>query len=258
MKTKWMPAGIAVVGLGFAFVGNSQEAARDPFADRAGPPPEPKLAQVQVEFVEMSHEALTKLLFLAKPTSPDATKLREQVQEMVAKNEATVLETQLVVAKSSQKGTAESIHEFIYPTEWQPPQLPGGVDAAKKPDPPVLSSAFPFNPATPTAYDTRNVGSTLEIEPTISEDGKTIEVRLVPELIWHTGNTTWHEGKDQAGNPYKVQMPDFSVVRLNTTITCVNGQYSLAGVLSPKNDQGEVDMTRKLMVFAKCDVLAVK
>ena len=48
------------------------------------------------------------------------------------------------------------------------------------------------------------------------------------------------------------------MVRLNTSITCINGQYSLAGVLSPKDDKGEVDMTRKLMVFVKCDVLLMK
>jgi hypothetical protein len=47
-------------------------------------------------------------------------------------------------------------------------------------------------------------------------------------------------------------MPDFNAVRLNTSVTCISGQYSLAGVLSPKNDKGEVDMTRKLMVFVKC------
>jgi hypothetical protein len=252
MKIHWMLIGIAVAGMGFTFIANSQESASDPFAERTGPPPEPKLAQVQIEFVEMSHEALTKLLFLAKPASSDATKLREQVQEMVAKNEAKVLETQLVVAKSSQKASTESIHEFIYPTEYQQPTLPCGDPGNKS------NEDAPFTPPVPTAFDTRNLGSTLEIEPTIGEGDRLIDIRLLPELVWHTGNTVWHDGKDGFGNPTKIQMPDMSVVRLTTAITCINGQYTLAGVLSPKNDKGEVDMTRKLMVFVKCDVLPVK
>ena len=58
-------------------------------------------------------------LFLAKPASADATELRKQVQDMVSKNEAKVLETQITVARSGRKATSESIHEFIYPTEYE-------------------------------------------------------------------------------------------------------------------------------------------
>jgi hypothetical protein len=32
----------------------------------------------------------------------------------------------------------------------------------------------------------------------------------------------------------------------------------LASVQSPKDAKGEVDMTRKVMIFVKCDVLSVK
>jgi hypothetical protein len=76
--------------------------------------------------------------------------------------------------------------------------------------------------------------------------------------VWHTGSVTWHEGKDQLGNPFHVRMPDFYTLRLNTALTLVSGQYALAGALSPKDDKGETDMTRKVMVFVKCDVLVVK
>jgi hypothetical protein len=272
MKTKWILIGIAVAGLGFTFIAHSQEATPPPVEKVAeGEPPqvlvadpsmtyEPQLVQVrvQVEYVEMSHEALTKLLFLAKPASADATKLREQVQEMVARNEAEVLETQMMVAKSGRKATSGSHHEFIYPTEYEPPQLAGSFDSSKKTDQPKSNVDAPFTPPTPTAFDTRNLGGTLEIEPTVGEGDRLIDLRLEPELAWHTGNTVWHDGKDGFGNPTKIQMPDFYSVRLYTSVICISGQYTLAGVLSPKNDKGEVDMTRKLMVFVKCDVLPVK
>lgn len=230
--------------------GQEESDAPDMFDPDAGAPTQ---VRVQIEFVEVPHETLTKLLFLAKPTSSDDTKLRQQVQEMVSKNEAKVLETQFVVAKSGQKATTEAIHEFIYPTEYEPPMT---EEERKKLD--ISRASFPYNPATPTAFDTRNVGSTLEIEPTIGENNKLIDVRFIPELIWHTGNTVWHEGKDSAGNPFKTAMPDFYAVRLNTSLTCVTGKYTLAGVISPKDDKGEADMSRKVMVFVKCDVLVVK
>jgi Flp pilus assembly secretin CpaC len=270
MKRNWMLVGLAVGGLGLAGVTHGQEPAPPAFEKAAGDSQEaetadgfdpdinaPRQVQVQVEFVEMSHEALTKLLFLAKPASADATKLREKVQEMVAKNEAKVLETQITVAKSGQKATTDAIHEFIYPTEYTPPMT---EEELKKRISENISKfgSLPYNPSIPTGFDTRNVGSTLEIEPTIGVDNKLIDLRFAPELIWHTGNTVWHEGKDSAGNPFKHSMPDIYAVRLNTSLTCANGQYTLAGVTSPKDDKGEVDMTRKVMIFVKCDVLVVK
>ena len=221
----------------------------DPDANR------PRLIQVQVEYVELSHETLTKLLFLRSPKSADATELRKQVQELVSKNEAKVLETQIVVSKSGQKATAESYHEFIYPTEYNPTCVGlFGNEPSKNSE----NKNIPNNPAIPSAFEPRNVGGTLEIEPTLGSDNRTIDLRFVPEFLWHTGNTVWHEGKDTIGNPFKISMPDFYLVRMNTSITCIDGQYNFVATLSPKNDKGEVDTNRKLMVFVKCDVLTIK
>jgi hypothetical protein len=104
----------------------------------------------------------------------------------------------------------------------------------------------------------RPVGSILEIEPNITVDDQTIDLRFVPELSWHTGDTTWAEIRDQFGNVLKVAEPDFYTLRLNTSIYSKNGQYTLAGVLSPKDATGEPDFTRKILVFVKCDILIVK
>ena len=213
-----------------------------------------RLVQIQVEYLELSHEALTNLLFSGEPATADGTALRKRLQEMVGKKEATVLETQLLLAKSGQKATTESIHEFIYPTEYEPPQLPCS--------PPIKNTAENLGDRSisglPTAFDTRNLGSTLEVEPTLSADGKIIDLRLVPELVWHTGNTSWQETKDARDNVFRVQMPDIYSMRLNTSTTCVAGEYTLIGVVSPKDGKGELDTTRKVMVFVKCSVVAVK
>lgn len=225
----------------------------DPFAPNHSTP---KNIQVQVEHIELSHEALTKLLFLAEPKTTDAAALRKQLQELVAKNEAKVLETQILVAKSAQKSTTEAIHEFIYPTEFTP--LMFGEQYLKNQEKEPTTSAYPANPATPTAFDTRNVGSSLETEAAVDEEGKTIDLRLVTELVWHTGNVVWQDHKDEAGNTYQVQMPDMYALRATTSVSCISGQYTLLAVLSPKDAKGETDMTRKVVTLVKCDVLDVK
>lgn len=261
MKTHWIFTGLAVVGLGFAFIANSQEPTPDPISDpMAEPKPntdpfatgafvKPRLVQVQVEYVEISHEALTKLLFGSKPEVSDATKLRGQVQEMVSKNEAKVLETLIATVRTGHKATNESTQELIYPSAYSAgsSSYVGGKMSEQ------------IYPPSPNTFQTRPLGSTLEvIEPSVDDDMRSVDLRINPVLVWHNGNVTWHEGKDPAGNSYRVQMPDIYTLRLYTELICTSGQYTFAGVHSPMNDRGETDMSRKLMVFVKCDVLAVK
>lgn len=212
----------------------------------------PKMVRVQVEMIDLPHATVTRLLMeeAAKAQTMDATALRKTVQALVDKSEAKLLDTQVVLSRSGQKSTVESIQEVIYPTEYEPPVTPTDKVSETQTIP-----ALPYNPATPTAFETRNIGTTLEVEPAIAEDGKIIDLRFVPELTWHNGKRVWHEGKDSAGNGFQISMPDFYTIRLNTNVSCVDGQYVLAGVLSPKNDKGEVDAGRKVMAFVKCDIL---
>ncbi len=220
-------------------------------------PSPPKLIQVQVEFIEMPHKALTKLLFLAQPKTSDSTPLRKKVQEMVEKDEAQILETQVVVCKNGQKATGESIHEFIYPTEYEPPQLPE-KNSESSPGSMPKGSVAPGEIALPTAFDTRNLGSTLEVEAKLTNNDQFVDLRLAPELVWHTGNTVWLESKDTLGNVSNVQMPDIYVIRFNTAINCAAGKYLMTSVLSPKDANGELDPTRKIMVFVKCNIVGAK
>ena len=145
-------------------------------------------------------------------------------------------------------------HSFgaIYPTEYEPPSLAGSFTSGDGKDKSLPSSNMP------TAFETRNLGNTLEIEPTVDANGKIIDLRFVPELVWHTGDTVWGEGKDALGMPFKISMPDIYTMRLNTAICCISGQYTFVGAVSPKDAKGNTDTTRKVVVFVKCDVLTVK
>ena len=110
------------------FVGLLLAAITMPHAQECGAlPPPPRLIRVQVEFIDVAHAQLTALMF-GDHTSTNDTELRKQVGELVAKNEATVVETMICTAKCSgsvpQRATTESIREFIYPTEYEPAAVP--------------------------------------------------------------------------------------------------------------------------------------
>jgi general secretion pathway protein D len=82
-----------------------------------------------------------------------------------------------VVTKSGQKATVTIAREFIYPTEFDPPQVPTNTG----------TGFSPITPATPTAFTTRNVGAILDVEPIISEDGRTVDVTINPTFTDFVG-----------------------------------------------------------------------
>lgn len=210
--------------------------------------------RVQVEFIDVPHEQLTELMFGEKPAANDG-ELRKQVAQLVKDGKATIAETMICVTRSRQKATTESIEEFIYPTEYEPAEI-SIESSSKEKDTKEPAKEVVRDNATgplPTAFETRNLGSTMEIEPTLSDDGKTVDLRIVPEMVHHVGNQIWAEWKGEHGNT-PVQMPIMYTVRLNTFVTLATGQYTLLAALSPKNKEGFPDATRKLMVFVKADV----
>ncbi len=82
-----------------------------------------------------------------------------------------------VTTKSGQRATIQIIREFRYPTEYDLPQVtqtPGSIYT-------------PATPTTPTSFETKPVGITLEVEPTVGPDGYTIDLVLSPRVVEFDG-----------------------------------------------------------------------
>jgi general secretion pathway protein D len=99
-----------------------------------------------------------------------------------------LLDAPRVTTKSGQRAVIEIVREFRYPTEFDPPQIPqnfggGGVGLGGG----ASISVFPVTPTTPTAFETRNTGVTLEVEPTVGPDNYTIDLNLVPQVVEFEG-----------------------------------------------------------------------
>lgn len=161
-----------------------------------------------------------------------------------------------VTARSGQKAKIEIIREFIYPTEYEPPELPtqvgsdtvtGGIGTG------AGVSSFPVTPATPTAFETRNTGVTLEIEPTIGENDFMIDLRFAPEIVEFEGFVNYGSpiqsgGSDLLGNPVqivltenRIEMPVFSARRVNTALTIYDGYTVAIGGLMREDVQNVED-----------------
>ncbi len=93
-----------------------------------------------------------------------------------------------VIVKSGQRAQTFSGRKFWYPTEFDPPQIPQTV-VAPQPifrDPttgqlftlPTTLGQPPVTPATPNSFQEKDIGSTIDVEATIGEDGHTVDLNL--------------------------------------------------------------------------------
>ncbi|MFM2167688.1 MAG: hypothetical protein RIS79_2059, partial [Verrucomicrobiota bacterium] len=116
-----------------------------------------------------------------------------------------------VTTKGGTRATMEVTREFIYPTEFDPPQLPqgnqgGGVSLFG------ASTSMIATPTTPTAFEMRQTGVKLEAEPTVGPDGNTIELNLSPEVVEFDGFINY-------GSPIVAPGQTLPIVINNSTTT---------------------------------------
>ncbi len=159
-----------------------------------------------------------------------------------------------VTTKSGNRAVVNVIREFKYPTEFDPPQIPqstinanGNVGGGG-----FGNSGFRTNPiitpTTPSAFETRNLGVTLEVTPTVGADGYTIDLELSPEVVDFdgfinygvpiltlAGTATGAIGARPTSvvvSPNVINQPIFSSRKVTTSVTIWDGMtISLGGLI---------------------------
>lgn len=155
----------------------------------------------------------------------------------------------IVRAKSGQKAITENISEQIYPTEYDQAQTPNSISGSvtsnagsKTESAPQLKPVDGIRtPATPKAFETRNAGTTLDVEPTCSEDFINVDLRLVPEHVTMVGRSNW-------GQEFSTtQMPEFESQRINTAASVKMGQPFLLGTINrPPASKADPDSANRV------------
>ncbi len=187
------------------------------------------------------------------------------IRALNQKKGVDLLSAPRVTTKSGQRAVIEIIREFRYPTEFDPPQIPqnfggnqgnngggGGLGTVIS----VAPSSFPVTPTTPTAFETRNTGVTLEVEPVIGPDGYTIDLNLVPQVVEFEGFINYGSPiQTTATNPITgisntnvitantINQPIFSTRKVTTSVSIFDGSTVVLGGLMREDVQKVEDKT---------------
>jgi len=170
------------------------------------------------------------------------------VRALAQKKGVDLMSAPQVVTRSGQRAKIEVVREFIYPTEFDPPEIPerflggsGGI------------SSFPVTPTTPTAFETRSVGVTMEVDPVIGNDGYTIDLNLAPEVVEFEGFINYGSpirtsGIDGNGivqavelTENRIEQPIFATRKVTTAVTIWDGQTVAIGGLMREDVQSVED-----------------
>jgi general secretion pathway protein D len=156
-----------------------------------------------------------------------------------------------VTTKSGSTAKIEIVREFRYPSQFDPPQLSATTG----------STYAPVVPNSPSAWETKNTGITLEVEPTVGADSYTIELRLAPRVIEFDGfinygnpiNATVAQAFLVGGGanavsilgpsftfeatPNTINQPVFSTREVETQVSVYDGQTVVMGGLMREDVQ---------------------
>lgn len=205
-------------------------------------------ARVSVQYIELPHSELTQLL--AESTANGL--LHSKAMELVRASKARIVETNIVVCRSGEKAAAESIREEIFPTETEPPALPGSIGLS------IPSYSF-VEIITPqqrafTAFETRNTGVTLEVAADVLDNGSSVQLRLTPEMVSRDRLATMTNYRDKRGDA-SLRMPVYETWRSKTSLNVRAGTFTLAAVFHPKPQPSAPFADSRILLFVRADVL---
>ena len=184
------------------------------------------------------------------------------IRALSQKKGVDLLSAPSVMARSGQRAKIEVIREFIYPTEYDPPEIPnqvgGGIGGGSV-------EVFPVTPATPTAFETRNTGVTLEVDPVLGADEFTIDLNLAPEVVEFDGFINYGSPISTSATNFitgvpeqviitenRIEMPVFNTRKVTTQVTIWDGQTVALGGLIREDVQ---DVEDKIPVIGDLPVV---
>lgn len=163
----------------------------------------------------------------------------KKLEALIAKGEARLAASLLVRTEDATHGVAESVEEFRFPTEFDPPALPSDLP---KENPLEVLKAWPVVGITPTAFQTRNIGARLELDPVIRAHGARIYVNAVPEHVRFLRWDKFEAGVLANGKRLTVEQPLFFTMKTTFSMEFRNGEMVLVGVHKLSEPPGSFEL----------------
>src|SRR5213076_2765468 len=155
------------------------------------------------------------------------------------------------------RAVIEIVREFRYPTSFTEPKVPDIQGRGSSTSTSTTIALPVVGPSTPSNFETRNTGVTLEVEPVVGPDGVTIDLNLVPQVVEFEGFVNY--GSPIFGinpsiltnainsqvllTPNVINQPIFSTRKVTTSVSVYDGSTVVLGGLMREDVQKTEDRT---------------
>ena len=165
----------------------------------------------------------------------------KRLEAMLADGGATLVATPGVVVDRDQKAEMSQGEEIRYGTEFSQPTV---IEPAPKPgDTAPLNKDKALGTAYgPTAFETRHVGITLNVEAGVSGDGQTLDVTVKAEHTWHLGWDEFESGQTLRGEKIKLKQPKFASAKADSILTVRSGERTLLSIHRVPGEPGRMEL----------------
>ncbi|MDQ8189156.1 hypothetical protein [Roseibacillus persicicus] len=212
----------------------------------AGPLWAAEMVRVQLDFIETTAGNLPRV---TEHRTPYSFLLKE-----IEQKRASRYNIELLIARSGETATTESILEMIYRSDYDPPGSERWRDYLRQ-NRPDFTRLF-YRPPTPTMFETRNTGFTLEVQPVITTNNF-IDLRLAADEVSLQRIEVVIPYEDHYGNA-DIKMPVFESHRQNLGLTLLANRPQLFAIYSPRRDDGSADPVRRILLFLTASLLEVR
>ncbi len=144
---------------------NTTSAEEDPGAGVPAP-----MVEMEARFVRVTPEQMREALGRSSKKGEVSVLTPEQAEKALTalkESKAEFFSNPRTITRSGRRAVVESVREFRYPTDYEP-------------------SKTELGKFLPTAFETRNLGVTVEFEPAVGPDGL-LALQMVPQVVTFRG-----------------------------------------------------------------------
>jgi hypothetical protein len=148
--------------------------------------------------------------------------------ERMMENGAATLEADLIVQGAEETPlVSKCLEEMKYPSEYNPPQIPQHLSLKAAPE---ALKMWPLIGATPTAFETRNVGERIEFKAHVLDDGAWVAISVEAIHSRLREQARFDFAELPGGEKLAVHQPQFNVLESKSSFRLRNGEKILLGV----------------------------
>jgi hypothetical protein len=174
----------------------------------------PPNVEMELTFYSLDREAARQIL----SEGFQGEHCYDAVKALADKHEAKLERLTVLKTNPGQRALVEEVNEMQYATEFG--MFSSGTDTMS--DEAVVQ---------PKSFQTRNLGLTLEVEPSVDPSGKRVDINMVPDLVSDAGDlrTPGVEAEPQ---------PVFETRKITTEIATLAGEQTFIGTFNHPGDDG--------------------